>query len=365
MSNKPIFVTSPLMPDYDEFIKLIHTLWDSRILTNDGSLLQNFEQALAEYLGEQYISVYTNGTLPLLAAFKALNLSGEVITTPYTFIATSHALRWCGLEPVYADIDPITGDIAHESIEKLISSKTSAILGVHVYGRPCRNQEIEDIATRNGLRVVYDAAHAFGVKKNGQSITKYGDIATLSFHATKVFNCLEGGAVVCRDKRMKEELDKLRNFGIDSEIEISAVGINAKLDEMRAAFGLLNLKKVDYAIEKRKNIYEKYYHELSNAQEVQLPPTMDDIRYNYSHFPIVAKDKITRERIYQQLCKNGIYPRRYFYPLVTDFKPYCDCRGADDTPNARALSDRVLCLPIHTELIMSDVNRICDIVKRS
>lgn len=366
MKRKPIYVTSPLMPDYDDFTALVRQLWDTRLLTNNGPLLRRLEEEIGAYLGERHVSVYANGTLPLLAAFRALGLKGEVITTPYTFVATSHALTWCGLTPVYADIDPATGNLDPASVESLVGPRTCAILPVHVYGRPCRTEEIEEIARRHGLKVVYDAAHAFGVRCGGRPITSWGDVATLSFHATKVFSTIEGGAVVCRDGEMKKEFDRLRNFGFESETCISAVGINAKLDEMRAAFGLLNLRKVDDAIERRKAATALYRTLLGGQEHISLPPEPESgLRHNYSHFPIVASGNELREKIYSTLRSEGIFPRRYFYPLVTDFKPYNACRGAGETPNARALSERVLCLPLHADLPSEEIHRIADLVRLS
>lgn len=361
--DKPLYVTSPLMPDFREFCDAVRPLWDTRILTNNGHYVKTFEKALGEYLGERYVSVYGNGTLPILAACHALGLKGEVITTPYTFIATSHALTWCGLKPIYIDVDKQTGNMDPTKIEAAITERTCAILPVHVYGRPCDTEAISAIGRKHNLPVVYDAAHAFGVRRNGRSITADGDVVTLSFHATKVFNSIEGGAVICRDAATKNLIDRLRNFGFESETEISAVGINAKLDEMRAIFGLLNLREVDDAINRRKVIAEAYQNALGGIGDISLPEVPKGIRYNYSHYPILLKDKRHRDAVYHALRRSNIFPRRYFYPLVTDFAPYDTASGADCTPIACDMSDRVLCLPLHTAMTSDDVSRISDIVK--
>lgn len=361
-TDKPLYVTSPLMPDFDEFAEFIKPLWTSRILTNNGQNVKALEKAIGEYLGEKFVSVYANGTLPILAVCRALGLKGEVITTPYTFIATSHALQWSGLQPVFVDIDPRTGNIDPTLIENAITDSTCAILPVHVYGNPCDTDAIDRIAKRNNLPVIYDAAHAFGVKYKGKPITSYGDFATMSFHATKVFNTIEGGAVICRDEATKRQLDYLRNFGFESETEIAAVGINAKLDEMRAAFGLLNLKNVDKAIEIRRHISDTYSSLLKNIPGITFLTRPDDVRYNFSHYPILLEDKHTRDSVYHVLKSNNIFSRRYFYPLVTDFAPYNSTPGLAGIKVAHDISNRILCLPLHTAVKEDEVQRICRII---
>lgn len=354
------------MPDFDEFTSLIKPLWESKMLTNGGAFVSMFENEVASFLGEKYVSVYSNGTIPLLAAFKALGLKGEVITTPYTFVATAHALIWSGLMPVFVDVDPTTGNLDPFGIQRAITSRTSAILPVHVYGRPCRTEDIDAIARENGLEVIYDAAHAFGVRRNGESITSAGSISTLSFHATKVFNTLEGGAIVCRDEETKLLVDRFRNFGFKSETEVEAVGINAKMDEMRAAFGILNLRNLPEAIMRRQALAEKYANALSDIKGIELPAFDDaDTEYNYSHYPILLPNKAKREDLYASLKSRGIFARRYFYPLVSDFHPYDRCKGAESTPNARLLSDRVLCLPFYPDLIESNFERILSAIRLS
>lgn len=357
-----IFVTSPLMPDFNEYTRLIRELWDSRMLTNNGTFVRQLEDAIASYLGEKYVSVYANGTLPLMASIRALGLSGEVITTPFTFVATCHSLLWCGLQPMFADVDPDTGDLDPTAVEAAVTPRTCAILAVHVYGRPCRTAEIAEVASRHNLKVIYDAAHAFGVRRGDRSITSEGDLATLSFHATKVFNTVEGGAVVSRDARMKSEIDKLRNFGFESETSVKAVGINAKMDEFRAIFGLLNLRKVDDAIARRKEIAAIYAERLADCGMLLLPSTDNDVKWNYSHYPVLVTEMM-RDKLYDRLRASGIIARRYFYPLVTHFAPYCYAPGADNTPVAESLSRRVLCLPLHTAMSNDDAERIIGIIR--
>ena len=363
--DKPIYVSSPLMPDYEEFTEALRPLWESRMLTNNGTYLRELERAIGNYLNEEYVSVYTNGTLPIMAACHALELTAEVITTPYTFIATSHALKWCGLEPVFVDIDPATGNLDPSKIEAAITEKTSAILPVHVYGQPCDVDSIKRIADKHGLPVIYDAAHAFGVRRDGISVTAFGDLVTLSFHATKVFNTLEGGAIISRTPEMKEKLDRLRNFGFESETEITAVGINAKMDEMRAIFGLHSLRRVNEAIEHRKELALEYNKLLNVPNLITTPEYHENIHYNYSHYPILLRDKKMRENIYNSLKSCNIFPRRYFYPVVTAFPPYDQCPGASEIPNAQSMSERVLCLPIHTSIDSSIVKKISEIILKT
>lgn len=357
-----ITVTSPLLPDFEEFTALAREIWSSRRLTNQGEFHKRFEEALCRYLDVPYISIFTNGTIPLLASLKALEITGEVITTPYSFVATSHAMKWCGLTPVFADADPRTGNLDPQSVERLISDKTTAILPVHVYGNPCDTEAIKRIAEHHGLKVIYDAAHAFGVRRSGRSILSEGDLSTLSFHATKVFNTLEGGAVVCPTAAMKHKLDNLKNFGIRGELCVEEVGINGKMDELRAAFGLLNLRCVDAAIAARKERSELYRRLLGNASRVAFTERDTATEHNYSHFPVLFSDREERDRVYGLLLDHGYHARRYFYPLITDSAPYDTCRGADATPNARHISDRVLCLPLYHDLQLKDIEKICTLI---
>lgn len=362
-----ITVTQPLMPDFDEFTAAIRQLWDSRMLTNNATFHKELEEALCRYLGVEYISLYTNGTLPIIAALKALNIKGEVITTPYSFVATSHAIEWCGLTPVFADIDPATGNLDPKRAEERITEKTAAILPVHVYGNPCDTASFDALGRRYGLKVIYDAAHAFGVNQSGKSILLEGDISTLSFHATKVFNTLEGGAVVCHSREMKHRLDNLRNFGFRGETCVEEVGINGKMDEIRAIFGLLNLKKTDEAIAARRQRYELYCEQLAGTAGIEIIARDPKIRHNYYHFPIkidTTRYKHTRDELYSLLLDHGYYSRRYFYPLITDFAPYSRCAGADRLPNARRLADSVLCLPLYHDLAPEHIKSICELIKK-
>lgn len=363
MRDKPLYVTSPLMPDYEDFIRAIKPLWDKRFLTNNGEMLREFERKLGEYLGEEYVTVYTNGTLPIMAACHALNLKGEVITTPYTFVATSHALKWCGLKPVYIDVDPTSGNMDPSLIESAITERSSAILPVHVYGQPCDVEAIKRVAEKYSLPVIYDAAHAFGVRQDGVSITAFGDLATLSFHATKVFNTLEGGAIISRSSEMKERLDRLRNFGFVSETSVTDIGINAKMDEMRATFGILNLQKTDEAIKARKTISEQYDMAFEGLNLMRLSKR-NGVRSNYSHYPIFLADQTARDRLYSALREKNIFARKYFYPLVTDFPAYSKEKGAGETPVASNLSQRVLCLPIHPAMTADDIRSVVEIVRQ-
>ncbi len=368
--SKMITVTSPLLPDLKEFYNSLEKIWDSKWLTNNGSFHQRLEKALAEYLGVEYISLFTNGTLPLITALQALGLTkGEVITTPYSFVATTHSIWWNGLTPVFVDVDPNTGNIDPEKIEAAITEDTVAIMPVHVYGQPCDHERIEAIAKKHNLKVIYDAAHAFGVCKNGESVLKWGDISTLSFHATKVYGTIEGGAIVCRSREMKTKIDNLRNFGIVDEVSVAYPGINGKMDEARAAFGLLNLKQVDAAISKRKQVAERYRKELTGVDGVTFLQEETNIRYNYGYFPIFVNEEkygISRDALYVKLKENNILGRRYFYPLISTFEPYRTYFSAapSNLPIATKMAEEVLCLPIHHALSNEEVSRIVDIVRK-
>ncbi len=366
MNNKRLTVTSPLLPDLDEFQSMLKEIWDKKWLTNNGDFHKAFEKSLCQHLGVDHISLFTNGTIPLLAAFKALDLHGEVITTPYSFIATSHALSWCGLTPVFADVDPLTGNIDPSKIEALITPQTCAILPVHVYGQPCDTDAIQAIATRHGLHVIYDAAHTFDVKLRGKSLLLQGDLSTISFHATKVFNTLEGGAIVCHSEEMKRKIDKLKNFGFAGETEIVGIGINGKLDEIRSAFGILNLKEVGKAIAHREHATRLYRELLKDTPGLRFLPENPLVTPNYSHFPIfiTAEDfGLERNSLYDLLKARNILARRYFYPLITDFEPYCNCKGAHDLPNARTISNQVLCLPLSPYITDAEIEEICTLIR--
>jgi len=363
-----IYVTSPLIPSLEEYLPYLQDIWERKWLTNNGHYHQELENALCGYLGVKYISLFTNGTLPIITALQALRITGEVITTPYSFVATTHSLWWNGIKPVFVDIDPQTGNLDPEKIEEAITPQTTAIMPVHVYGRPCDTENIQAIADRYGLKVIYDAAHAFGVKVNGESILHAGDMSTLSFHATKVYNTLEGGALICHDEDTKKQIDFLKNFGFADEVTVVGPGINAKMDELRAAYGLLNLKQVDDAIAKRKKITETYRELLRNTKGITFFADIPNVTHNYSYFPVFVNEKeygMSRDALYEKLKQNDIFVRRYFYPLISDFPAYCDLPSANknNLPAARKMASEVICLSIYPGLDLEDVNLICGIVK--
>ncbi|MDO5759806.1 MAG: DegT/DnrJ/EryC1/StrS family aminotransferase [Bacteroidota bacterium] len=369
MNNSQITVTSPLLPNLSELNALMQKIWDSKWITNNGSFHRQLEKELAEYLGVPFISLFTNGTLPLITALQAMRITGEVITSPYSFVATTHALWWNGIKPVFVDIDPKTGDIDPERIEAAITPKTTAILPVHVYGKPCDTKAIQDIADKYGLKVLYDAAHAFGVKVNNVSILNQGDMATLSFHATKVYNTIEGGALVMHDERTKKHIDYLKNFGFASETEVVAPGINSKMDEVRAAYGFLNLKQVDWAIERRHQVAIRYREALRNIEGISFFDDMPGVKHNYSYFPIfVDKDKYgkTRDELYFQMKDRNVLGRRYFYPLISSFTTYRGLESAkpENLPNATKMAEQVICLPMHHQLSEEDIQRVLDCIVR-
>ena len=363
MDNKMITVTSPLLPDLKAFTEDLQKIWDSKWITNNGSFHKQLEAALADYLGVPYVSLFTNGTLPLITALQALRITGEVITTPYSFVATTHALWWNGIKPVFVDIDPNTGNIDPEKIESAITPKTTAIMPVHVYGKPCDTRRIQEIADEYGLKVIYDAAHAFGVKVNGESILKAGDMSTLSFHATKVYNTIEGGAMIMHDAQTKKRIDYLKNFGFANEVTVVGPGINSKMDEMRAAYGLLNLKQVDAAIEARHQVAIKYREALRNVEGITFFDDMSGVKHNYSYFPIFVDAKkygMTRDALYEKMKAANVLRRRYFYPLISDFSTYRGLESArpENLPNAHQMAGSVICLPMHHALSEEDINRI-------
>lgn len=368
VKDKMITVTSPLLPDLQEFQGLMKEIWDSKWITNNGSFHQKLEAALAEYLKVPYISLFTNGTLPLLTALQALDITGEVITTPYSFVATTHSIWWNRCTPVFVDIDPATGNLDPERIEAAITPRTSAILPVHVYGKPCDTKRIKDIADKYGLKVIYDAAHAFGVEVNGESILNSGDLSTLSFHATKVYNTIEGGAMVMHDAETKKQIDYLKNFGFANEVEVVGPGINSKMDEVRSAYGLLNLKQIDAAIEARHRIAIRYREALKDVAGISYFEDMPGVRHNYSYFPVFVDRKefgMTRDELYYKMRDKGVFGRRYFYPLISTFSPYNSFPSAapSNLPNACRMADSVICLPIYHNLEEGEVERICDIIR--
>lgn len=369
-SDKLITVTSPLLPDLKEFEKYLEDIWNRKWLTNNGHYHQELEKALADYLGVKYISLFTNGTLPLITALQALRITGEVITTPYSFVATTHSLWWNGIKPVFVDIDEKTGNLDPDKIEAAITPKTTAIMPVHVYGMPCDTKRIQEIADKYGLKVIYDAAHAFGVTVGGKSILNEGDISTLSFHATKVYNTIEGGALICHDEVTKKRIDYLKNFGFADEVTVVAPGINSKMDEVRSAYGLLNLKNVDNAIKTRQEIAFLYRQLLKNIEGIRYIDDVPNVRHNYSYFPIfIDKDKygITRDELYSKLKEKNIMGRRYFYPLISEFSTYKGLESSSITNLAvsHRLADSVICLPIYSGLSSDDVVRVVEVIRNN
>ncbi len=361
--NKQITVTSPLLPDLGEFHDMLKEIWASKWITNNGSFHKKLEAALAEYLKVPYISLFTNGTLPLITALQALRITGEVITTPYSFVATTHSLWWNGIKPVFVDVDPATCNLDPSKIEAAITPKTTAIMPVHCYGKPCDTKAIQEIADKYGLKVIYDAAHAFGVEVNGESILNAGDMSTLSFHATKVYNTIEGGAMVMHDEKTKQRIDYLKNFGFANETTVVAPGINSKMDEVRAAYGLLNLRQVDAAISARQKAAKKYREALRDVDGVTFFDDMPGVRHNYSYFPIfIDAEKFgkTRDELYFEMKAANVLGRRYFYPLISEFSTYRGLPSAsrDNLPNAYRLADTVLCLPMHHALSEDDTDRV-------
>lgn len=370
MNKDIITVTSPLLPNLDEFTESLKEIWGSKWITNNGQFHQKLEAALAEYLKVPYVSLFTNGTLPLLTALQALRITGEVITTPYSFVATTHALWWNGIKPVFVDIDPSTGNIDPQKIEAAITPRTTAILPVHVYGKPCDTEAIQAIADKYGLKVIYDAAHAFGVEVNGESLLNAGDMSTLSFHATKVFNTIEGGAMVMHDEKTKQRIDYLKNFGFANEIEVVGPGINSKMDEIRSAYGLLNLKQVDAAIAARQKVAVAYRKALRNVDGISFWDDMPGVRHNYSYFPIFVdaeKYGMTRDELYMKMKDQGVWGRRYFYPLISEFSTYRGLESSrpENLPNAHMMADTVICLPMHHALTEAEIDKIIMVISKS
>jgi len=376
MNKKIITVTSPLLPNLDEFNELVKQIWDSKWITNMGQFHKQLENALAAYLHVPYVCLFTNGTLPLMTALQALRITGEVITTPYSFVATTHSIWWNGCKPVFVDIDPNTGNMDPDKIEAAITPATTCIMPVHVYGKPCDTKRIQDIADKYGLRVIYDAAHAFGVEvpaekygleaydeKGLAGIMNAGDMSTLSFHATKVFNTIEGGALVVHDEKTKKRIDNLKNFGITDEVTVVAPGINGKMDEMRSAYGLLNLKQVDSAIEARHQVAVKYRNALKDVPGVTFWDDMPGVRHNYSYFPIfinAAKFGMTRDELYLSMKEQGVLSRRYFFPLISNFPTYRGLVSAnkENLPIGNKMAEEVLCLPMHHDLSEENIQRV-------
>lgn len=360
-------VTSPLLPDLSDFNDYLAQIWKNKWITNNGPLHIELEQKLCEYLKIPYISLFTNGTLPLITALQALRITGEVITTPYSFVATTHALWWNNITPVFVDVDPKTGNIDPDKIEAAITPRTSAIMPVHVYGNPCDTRRIQEIADVYGLKVIYDAAHAFGVEIDGKSILTEGDLSTLSFHATKVYNTIEGGAMVMSDESTKKRIDNLKNFGITDETHVIAPGINSKMDEIRAAYGLLNLKQIDKAIAHRHNVILRYREALRKVKGISFFDDFPGVKHNYAYFPIFVNEEeygMNRDTLYFKMKEQNVWGRRYFYPLISTFTPYrgFDSAKPEHLPNATRMAEQVICLPLHHQLTENDVERILKLI---
>lgn len=365
--NKKIPVTQPFLPELNEFIPYLEQIWENKWLTNNGPFHQELEKKLCEYLGVKYISLFTNATIALVTALQAMRISGEVITTPYSFVATSHSILWNNLKPVFVDIDSETFNIDPDKIESAITPNTTAIMPVHCYGNPCDVERIQKIADDYGLKVIYDAAHAFDIEFKGDSLLNYGDLSILSFHATKVFNTFEGGAIICKDEKTKLRIDKLKNFGFSDEVTVTAPGINGKMSEVNAAFGLLQLKYVKEAIAKRKFIHDYYCHALDEINGISVPVFSAYATKNYSYFPVLITNDfpVSRDELYEELKKNNILSRRYFYPLISNMPMYRGLSSShtDNLKNANLLSSQVLCLPIYCELTLQDCDEILNIIR--
>ncbi|OBV40947.1 DegT/DnrJ/EryC1/StrS family aminotransferase [Janthinobacterium psychrotolerans] len=365
--EKPIYITQPTLPALEEFMPYLQQIWDNKILTNGGPFHRQLEQALADYLGVKYISLFSNGTLALMTALQSLRITGEVITSPYSFVATAHSLLWNGIKPVFVDIAPQTFNLDPAKIEAAITPQTTAIMPVHCYGRPCDVAAIEEIAANYGLKVIYDAAHAFGVNYQGNSLLTHGDLSVLSFHATKVFNTFEGGAIVCSDAKTKRHIDHLKNFGFIDEVTVVAAGINGKMSEINAAFGLLQLKNIDAALDQRTQVAHRYREQLAAIAGIDCPPDAPDAVANHSYFPILVQPDypLSRDVLFEALRQSGIIARRYFYPLISDFPMYRNMPSAAraNLPLAGKMADRVICLPIYPELQAVQQDRIVEVIR--
>jgi dTDP-4-amino-4,6-dideoxygalactose transaminase len=366
---KPIYVTQPHLPPLDDFVPLLAEIWDRKILTNGGPFHEQLEKALCEYLGVPQIALFTNATIALVTALQALRVTGEVITTPYSFVATAHSLLWNGIRPVFVDIDPQTLNLDPARIEAAITPQTTAIMPVHCYGRPCDVDRIQAVADTYGLKVIYDAAHAFGVNDDGGSVLNHGDLSILSFHATKVFNTFEGGAIVCPDAKIKRRIDQLKNFGFVDEVTVVAPGINGKMSEIQAAFGLLQLGHIDGAIAARGRIDARYREGLHDVRGIHCLEPSAARRANHSYFPILVQPDypLRRDALYERLRQHQIHGRRYFYPLISDFPMYRGLPSAApaNLPVARRVAEQVICLPIYPTLDNSEVGRVIEVIREA
>ncbi|MHB0866208.1 MAG: DegT/DnrJ/EryC1/StrS family aminotransferase [Thermoleophilia bacterium] len=369
MTNKPITVTQPYLPPLEDFIPYLEQIWESKWLTNNGPFHQRLERALCEYLGVEHLALFTNGTIALVTGLQTLRITGEVITTPYSFVATAHSLLWNNIRPVFVDIDPATMNLDPDKIEAAVTPQTTAILPVHCYGNPCNVERIQQIADTYGLKVIYDAAHAFGVQYKGESLLMHGDLAVLSFHATKVFNTFEGGAIVCPDAKAKQRIDYLKNFGIADEVTVMAPGINGKMNEVQAAFGLLQLQHIDHAIAQRKAVDRHYRNGLRDLPGIFVLQEPADTVQSYNYFPILVGEEYSADRdgLYLRLREAGIHARRYFYPLISDMPMYrgMTSAAASNLPNAKEVAAQILCLPIYPDLAEDDQQRVIQIIRGS
>ena len=367
MSKKTTFVTQPFLPPLSEFLPYLEQIWSNKLLTNGGPFHQQLEEKLCEYLGVEHVALFTNATIALVTALQSLRVTGEVITTPYSFVATSHSLLWNGIRPVFVDVDPDSLNIDPKKIESAITPQTTAILAVHCYGHPCDVESIQKIADTYNLRVIYDAAHAFGVKCHCGSVLRHGDVSVLSFHATKVFNTFEGGAIICPDVKTKIRIDKLKNFGYDGETSVVATGINGKMSEFNAALGLLQLKHVDQVVKARQEIDFAYRKGLAGVKGIYCLGGTGEIVANYAYFPILINDEyaLGRDGLYEKMKENGVHPRRYFYPLISEFPMYRELTSSHraNLPVATEAASQVLCLPIYPDLALEKVEEICNFIK--
>jgi dTDP-4-amino-4,6-dideoxygalactose transaminase len=368
--NKTIYVTQPALPPLEEFVESLKVIWHNRILTNNGPFHQQLEQELSDYLGVKHLSLFNNGTMALLTAMQALEISGEVITTPYSFVATTHSLWWNNIKPVFTDIEANTCNLDPAMIEAAITPQTTAILPVHVYGNPCDVAAIQAIADKHNLKVIYDACHTFNVRIGDQPVLHFGDLSVMSFHATKVFNTFEGGAIVSHSPEMKQRIDFLKNFGFADETTVVGPGINAKMNEVQAAMGLLQLKQIDTNIAQRKRIALQYREKLRGIPGLRLLEDMPDVQHCYSYFPVFVDESLygmSRDRLYDKLKAHNIYGRRYFYPLISQFPTYQELDSAlpGKLPVAETITQQVICLPLYPGLLDSEIQSICNILSSS
>ena len=362
---KKIYVTKPFLPPIDEYVEYLEKIWEKKILTNNGPLNSEFESKLAEYLGVKYISLVNNATTGLMIALEALSLKNEIITTPFSFIATSHSIKWNRLKPVFVDTDKLTGNLLPENVEEAVTNKTSGILATHNFGIPSNLNRMKILSEKYKIPLIYDAAPAIGVKINGDSILKFGDISVLSFHATKIFNTFEGGAIICKTKELKERVDKIRNFGITDEETVDCLGLNGKMSELNAAMGILQLKYINKVIMERKNIYERYREGINTSDKIQMIEIKKNIEYNYSYFPILFGGKEIRDKIYILLKENNIYCRKYWYPLITEHETYHEKDIYKRLENAKDISNKILNIPLYPDLKKKDVELVISTINKA